>query len=89
MAKEGKSTFQISSFLLSSFISNVYAPERLLLAKSAKQSEGKGVSRSQLECQATTTVSLRKNSVHLNRPGVIEINVCERKGTSEVFFVIS
>ena len=54
MAKEEKSTFQISSLLLSSFISNIYTPERLLLAKSAKQSEGKGVSRSQLQCQATT-----------------------------------
>ena len=47
--------------------------ERLLLAKSAKQSEGKGVSRSQLQCQAST--ALRKNSVHLNRARVIEINV--------------
>ena len=65
---------------LSSFISNIYTPERLLLAKSAKQSEGKGVSRSQLQCQATTVLSLRKNSVHLNRAGVVEINVCERKG---------
>ena len=50
----------------------------LLLAKSAKQSEGKGVSRSQLQCQATT--ALRKNSVHLNRAGLIEINVCEPQG---------
>ena len=75
MAKEEKSTFQISSLLLSSFISNIYTPERLLLAKSAKQSKGKGVSRSQLQCQATT--ALRKNSVHLNRARVIEINVCE------------
>ena len=75
MAKEEKSTFQISSLLLSSFISNIYTPERLLLAKSAKQSESKGVSRSQLQCQATT--ALRKNSVHLNRARVIEINVCE------------
>ena len=59
MAKKEKSTFQISSLLLSSFISNIYTPEkRLLLAKSAKQSEGKGVSRSQLQCQAT--IALRK-----------------------------
>ena len=55
-----------------------YTRERLLLARSAKQSGGKGVSRSQLQCQATT--ALRKNSVHLNRAGVIEINVCERQG---------
>ena len=75
MAKEEKSAFQISSLLLRSFISNIYTPERLLLAKSAKQSKGKGVSRSQLQCQATT--ALRKNSVHLNRARVIEINVCE------------
>ena len=78
MAKEEKSTFQIPSLLLTSFISNMYTRERLLLAKSAKQSEGKGVSRSQLQCQATT--ALRKNSVHLNRVRVIEINVCERQG---------
>ena len=80
IAKEEKSTFQISSLLLSSFISNIYiyTRERLLLTKSAKQSEGKAVSRSQLQCQATT--ALRKNSVHLNRVRVIEINVCERQG---------
>ena len=53
----------------------IYTRERLLLAKSAKQSKGKGVSRSQLQCQATT--ALRKNSVHLNRARVIEIDVCE------------
>ena len=45
----------------------IYTRERLLLAKSAKQSKGKGVSRSQLQCQATT--ALRKSSVHLNRAG--------------------
>ena len=74
MAEEKKSTFQILSLLLSSFISNIYTPEKgLLLAKSAKQSKGKGVSRSQLQCQATT--ALNKN-VHLNRARVIEINVC-------------
>ena len=58
----------------------IYTRERLLLAKSAKRSKGKGVSRSQLQCQATT--ALRKNSVHLNRARgrVIEINVCERWG---------
>ena len=28
MAKEEKSTFQISSLLLSSFISNIYTPEK-------------------------------------------------------------
>ena len=85
MAKEEKSTFQISSLLLSSFISNIYkyfkyiyTRERLLLAKSAKQSEGKGVSRSQLLCQATT--ALRKNYVHLNRAGVIENSFRERQG---------
>ena len=54
----------------------IYTRERPLLAKSAKQSKGKGVSRRQLQCQATT--ALRKNSVHLNRARVIEINVCER-----------
>ena len=56
----------------------IYTRERLLLAKSAKRPKGKGVSRSQLQCQATT--ALRKNSVHLNRARgrVIEINVCER-----------
>ena len=64
MANE-KSTFQISSLLLSSFLSDIYTRERLLLAKSAKQSKGKGVSRSRLQCQATT--ALRKNSLHLNR----------------------
>ena len=31
----------------------IYTRESLLLAKSAKQSEGKGISRSQLQCQAT------------------------------------
>ena len=41
----------------------IYTRERLLLAKSAKQFKGKGVSRSQLQCQATT--ALRRNSVHL------------------------
>ena len=56
----------------------IYTREELLLAKSAKQCEGKGVSRSQLQCQATA--ALRKNSVHLNRAGVIEINVCEHQG---------
>ena len=54
----------------------MYTRERLLLAKSAKQSKGKEVSRSQLQCQATT--ALRKNSVHVNRARVIDINVCER-----------
>ena len=48
----------------------IYTREKLLLAKSAKQSEGKGVSRSQLQCQATT--ALRKISFHLNRAGVIK-----------------
>ena len=57
---------------------HTHTRERLLLTKLAKQSEGKGVSRSQLQCQATT--ALRKSSVHLNRAGVIEINVCERQG---------
>ena len=52
------------------YLKYIYTREKLLLAKSAKQSEGKGVSRSQLQCQATT--ALRKNSVHLNRAGVIE-----------------
>ena len=80
MAEEEKSAFQISSLLLTKFIyfKYIYTRERLLLAKSAKQSEGKGVSRSQLQCQATA--ALRKNSVHLNQAGVIEINVCERQG---------
>ena len=78
MAKEEKSTFQISSLLIKFiYFKYVYTRERLLLAKSAKQSEGKGVSRSQLQCQATT--ALRKNSVHPNRAGVIEINVCEHQ----------
>ena len=67
MAEEEKSTFQISSLLLSSFISNIYTRERLLLVKSAKQSEGKGVS------------GLRKNSATSIEP-VIEINVCKRQG---------
>ena len=79
MAKEEKSTFQISSLLFKFiYFKYIYTRERLLLAKSAKQSEGKGVPRSQLQRQATT--ALRKNSVHLNRAGVIEINVCERQG---------
>ena len=60
------------------YFNYIYTREKLLLAKSAKQSEGKGVSRSQLQCQATT--ALRKNSVHLNRAGVIEINVCKHQG---------
>ena len=34
----------------------IYTREKLLLAKSAKQSEGKGVSRSQLQCQASSEV---------------------------------
>ena len=88
MAKEEKSTFQIPSLLLSSFISNIYTPEKgyywqnqpnslKVKATTGKisQSKGKGVSRSQLQCQATT--ALRKNSVHLNQARVIEINVCE------------
>ena len=57
------------------YFKHIYTRERLLLAKSAKQAKGKGVSRSQLQCQATT--ALRKNSVLLNRARVIEINVCE------------
>ena len=78
MAKE-KSTFQISSLLLSSFISNIYTPEKGYYWQNQPNGlKGKGVSRSQLQCQATT--ALRKNSVHLNRARgrVIEINVCER-----------
>ena len=78
MAEEEKSTFQISSLLLSSFISKIYTPEKSYWQNHGKQSEGKGISRSQLQCQATT--ALRKNSVHLNRAGVIEINVCEHQG---------
>ena len=69
--------FRFRCCFLSSFKSNIYTRERLLLVKSAKQSEGKGVSRSQLQCQATT--ALIKNYVHLNRAGVIEVNVCERQ----------
>ena len=75
MAKEEKSTFQISSLLLSSFISNIYTRERLLLAKSAKQSEGEGVSRSQLQCQATT--ALRKNSIESESSKSTSVNVRE------------
>ena len=78
MAKE-KSTFQISSLLLSSIISNIYTPEKGYYWQNQPNGlKGKGVSRSQLQCQATT--ALRKNSVHLNRARgrVIEINVCER-----------
>ena len=78
MAKEEKSTFQISRCFKFIYFKYIYTREKLLLAKSAKQSEGKGVSRSQLQCQATT--ALRKNSVLLNRAGVIEINVCEHQG---------
>ena len=78
MAKE-KLTFQISSLLLSSFISNIYTPEKGYYWQNQPNGQKvKGVSRSQLQCQATT--ALRKNSVHLNRARgrVIEINVCER-----------
>ena len=65
MAKE-KSTFQISSLLLSSFISNIYTPEKGYYWQNQPNGlKGKGVSRSQLQCQRTT--ALRKNSVHLNR----------------------
>ena len=81
MATGEKSTFQISfvafKFIYFKYI-YIYTRERLLLTKSAKQSEGKEVSRNQLQRQATT--ALRKNSVHLNRVRVIEINVCERQG---------
>ena len=64
MAKE-KSTFQILSLLLSSFISNIYTPEKGYYWQNQPNGlKGKGVSRSQLQCQATT--ALRKNSVHLN-----------------------
>ena len=66
MANEEKSTFRISSLLLSSFISNIYTPEKGYYWQNQPNSlKGKGVSRSQLQCQATT--ALRKNSVHLNR----------------------
>ena len=67
----------------------IYTRERLLLAKSAKQSKGKGVSRSQLQCQATT--ALRKNSVHLKVTSVepessksMCVNVREGKFDDEV-----
>ena len=74
MAKEEKSTFQIPSLLLSSFISNIYTPEKGYHWQNQPNSlKGKGVSRSQLQCRAT---ALRKNCVHLNRATVIEINVC-------------
>ena len=79
MAKEEKSTFQISSLLLSSFISNIYTPEKGYYWQNQPNSlKVKGYQKSQLQCQATT--ALRKNSVHVNRVGVIEINVCERQG---------
>ena len=67
MAKEEKSTFQISSLLLSSFISNIFSPEKgyywqnqpnSLKVKSAKISQT--VSRNQLQCQATTAYCTEK-----------------------------
>ena len=80
MAEEEKSTFQISLLLLSSPISNIYTPEKGYYWQNQPNSlKVQGYqARSQLQCQATT--ALRKNSVHLNRAGVIEINVCERQG---------
>ena len=54
MAKEEKSTFHISSLLLSSFISLIYTRERLLLAKSATQSEVKRVSRTPMSSNYCT-----------------------------------
>ena len=80
MAKE-KWTFQISSLLLSSFISNIYTPEKgYYWQNQPNRLKVKGYQEvNSIECQATTA-ALRKNSVDLNRARgrVIEINVCER-----------
>ena len=80
MAKE-KWTFQISSLLLSSFISNIYTPEKgYYWQNQSNRPKVKGYQEvNSIECQATTA-ALRKNSVDLNRARgrVIEINVCER-----------
>ena len=58
MPKEEKSTFQISSLLFSSFISNIYiyTPEKGYYWQN--QLNSLKISRSQLQCQATT--ALRK-----------------------------
>ena len=77
MAKETNRPFKFRRYFKFIYFKYIYTRERLLLAKSAKQSEGKGVS-SQLQCQSAT--ALRTYSVHLNRARVIEISVCERQG---------
>ena len=52
----------------------IYTPEKgYYWQNQPKSLKVKGYHRSQLQCQATT--ALRKNSVHLNRARVIEINV--------------
>ena len=79
MVKEEKSTFQISSLLLSSFISNIYTPETGYYWQN--QPKSLKVKRYQeVNSNVKQLAALRNNSVHLNRAGVIEINVCERQG---------
>ena len=75
LAKE-KSTFQISSLLLSSFISNIYTPEKGYYW----QNQPNGLKVKGYQEVNSNVKQLRKNSVHLNRARgrVIEINVCER-----------
>ena len=70
MAEKETSTSESSSLLST-------VRERLLLAKSAKLSEGERISARNQEVNPNVKQLLRerKNSVHLSRAGVIEINV--------------
>ena len=62
MAK-GKSTFQISSLLLSSFISNIYTPKKGYYW----QNQPNGLKVKGYQEVNSNVKQLRKNSVHLNR----------------------
>ena len=86
MAKEEKPTFQISSlFLKFIYFKYIYTRERLLLAKSAKQSKGKGVSRSQLQCQATAALrKILSTSIEPESSKSTSVNVREGNFDDEV-----
>ena len=61
MAEEEKSTFQISSLLLSLFISNIYTPEKGYYWQNQPNSlKVKGYQ--ELQCQATTALRIEPES---------------------------
>ena len=62
----------------------IYTREKLLLAKSTKQSKGKGVSRSQLQCQATTALRILSTSIEPESSKSTSLNIREGNFDDEV-----